>query len=170
MGGNYYYVSIFFWHFIAITSNFHPHLDWVFTGDFMGKSIALLFVFASFSAMAVDSSWLLCKGKADLFDRNVNLVVNSFEYRNGVKPDGSTNRSNDITFIFGGHRLNGQFDSTETDSSKIELQDNEGKDTFNGTISIDYVKHVMILKGDFKLFGLDETAPINTKFKCEELN
>lgn len=136
----------------------------------MRMTFTLLFVFISLPAMAVDSSWLLCRGTAELYEREVNLVVNSYEHRDGVKPNGDTNRSNQLTFIFGGHKLDGQFDSSESDSAKIHLQDKEGRDYLDGDISIDYQTYVMTLKGKIYLFGDDAPSAIYTTFNCEELN
>lgn len=136
----------------------------------MKKQIILLFsMILSHVSQAADSSWLLCKGKAVLYGKEVNLVFNSYEHRVGTRPNGTTRRANELTFIYGGHKLDGRFDSSEEMSGKILLKNSKGE-RFRGTMTIDYGASELNLTGKLTLVGDTKPSPLNSTFICEELN
>ena len=112
------------------------------------------------SALARDSTWKMCIGSTQLFDEPANLAVNVFEHRNSTG-DG---RVTELTMIYGGHVLQGEFDSTEDDSGKILLKQNDS--TFTGITKVDYERDLLILIGKLNLgIKTDVTAVL----KCENL-
>lgn len=126
----------------------------------MKTIIALVAIAMTSSTFAADSSWLLCKGKAVLFESRVNLVVNSHEHRT------AEGRENSLTLIYGAHLLNGNLDTTENDSGSIVLKNDQSN--FTGTVSVDYNKGIMTLNGTLNLQG--EESVLKTRLVCEALN
>lgn len=137
----------------------------------MRKRIILISaMFLSVTTMAADSSWLLCKGTAILYEHEVNLVVNSFEHRDGVKDSGETKRANDLLLIYGGHLLKGRFNSSESNTANVKLVSYDGPEKYTGVISVDYALQELKLDGSIVFFSGEAPQVFSTTLKCEELN
>ena len=114
----------------------------------------------SVPAFARDSTWKMCIGSTQLFDVPAKLAVNVFEHRNSTG-DG---RVTELTLIYGGHVLQGNFDSTEDDSGKILLKQDDS--TFTGFTEVDYEHDLLILTGKLDL-GIE--TDVIAVLKCETL-
>lgn len=112
------------------------------------------------TAFAKDSTWKICIGDVVLYEEEVKLVVNVFEHR---AEDG---RSTDLTLIYGGNVLGGNFDSTENDSGTTILKNDNS--TFKGTATVDYSEDTLALDGVLTLFG--EPTKLQDTLQCETLS
>ena len=125
------------------------------------KRLLLLALFSGTwdSAFAKDSDWKLCKGDVAIFGSNNNLVINSYEHRNGE------GRSNDITLIFGGNFLTGSLNTTNSSNGAIKLKGLNS--SFKGSASIDYQTGFLNLVG--KLTMNKSVSNLNASLECETL-
>jgi hypothetical protein len=117
--------------------------------------VILVGMLISVSAFAKDSVWLL--GNDD------KVAVNILEHRVG-----SDDRAAEITLIMGSWLLTGQVKDTGqgyTNPAPVTLTTKNG--TFKGTISIDFEKTKVTLKG--KLTLDDEPFTLNELIPCKEL-
>ena len=112
-----------------------------------------------FEANALDSDWKLCKGDVVIFGASTKLVVNAYEHRNG------NGRLADLTFIYGGHVLHGNLNTTESTSGAIKLKGNNS--SFKGNATIDYQTGIINLKGKLALNNL--VTELNGNLDCETL-
>lgn len=110
-------------------------------------------------AFALDSDWKLCKGDVIVFDRDVKLVVNAFEHRNG------NGRAADLTLIYGSNLLKGALNTSESTSGAVVLKGQNS--SFKGTVAIDYGRGVMSIAGKLAL-GKDESN-FKANLECETL-
>ncbi|MBC7428595.1 MAG: hypothetical protein H7336_08295 [Bacteriovorax sp.] len=113
------------------------------------------------TAMAKDSTWLMCVGDVKLYDEDVKLAVNVYEHRNSTG-DG---RETDLTLIYGGNVLQGSFNSTENDSGVTILKQNTS--FYRGSAAVDYSASTLSLSGRLNLFG--SVTPLETVLKCDTL-
>lgn len=112
-----------------------------------------------FEANALDSDWKLCKGDVVLYGGSTKLVVNVYEHRNG------NGRLADLTFIYGGHVLHGNLNTTESISGTIKLKGINS--TFKGTANIDYQTGAIHLIGKLALNNF--VTELNGNLDCETL-
>jgi hypothetical protein len=111
------------------------------------------------SAFAKDSDWRICTGEVVLFDVPVNLVVSSYEHRNGE------GRSADLTFIYGGHVLHGSLDTSYANEGALKLTGY--KASFNGSAALDFQKNTLALNGKVNFAG--SVSDLNASLACEAL-
>jgi hypothetical protein len=130
---------------------------------------ALIALVLSSQVFAADSAWLLCKGKADLAGSEINLVLNSVEHRNGISTSGEQLRINELTLIFGTRLLTGSFESSERDSSVVELVTKDKTSNFSGLVSFDYANDSMTLKGVLTI-DVELKSEISSTLTCEQMN
>jgi hypothetical protein len=121
--------------------------------------LSLLILTFSTSAFARDSLWSLCLGDVEIFQEKTKLVVNVYEHRKDL------GRETNLTLIFGGHTLEGSFDSTESDRAKIILKNTQSS-IFRGFAKIDYAVHTITLDG---ILDLAESTTVHAKLKCKTL-
>lgn len=134
------------------------------------KVLAILTAFAFTSGvMAADSSWLLCKGPADIEGKEINLVLNSLEHRAGISEEGEQLRINDLTLIYGNRLIIGKFNSQEADNANVLLVSNDSLSNFSGDIAFDYVSEKVALKGSLTL-DVGFVVPVDTVLSCEQMN
>jgi hypothetical protein len=110
-------------------------------------------------AFALDSDWKLCKGDVIVFDRDVKLVVNAFEHRNG------NGRAADLTLIYGSNLLKGVLNTSESTSGTVNLKG--ANSSFKGNVAIDYGRGIMSISGKLAL-GKDESN-FKANLECETL-
>lgn len=134
------------------------------------KLITLLtaFVFSS-ALMAADSSWLICKGTADMEGKEIGLVLNSLEHKAGISEEGDQLRLNDLTLIYGNRLIVGFFDSAESDGGSVSLVSGDSRSTFSGDVAFDYVSGKVALKGSLTL-DVELVFPVDTVLSCEQMN
>ena len=121
---------------------------------------ALMVAVVSLMAVRADARDSTC-----LLGDDGKIAVTTLEHRAD-----NSRRATEVTLIFGAHLLRGRL--KDTDSGKITLQEKDaGKDayTFSGTISIDYKKMRITLKGKLKFAPDLPGENLNTSFKCKEL-
>ncbi len=129
-----------------------PHTIKRFTFGFLAV------VLFSTAALAGDSTWLLGDdGK---------IALNTFEHRAG-EGDG---RETSVTLIYGEHFLSGKL--KDVDSGKITLKASssipENAYVFKGSISIDYDKSEITLKGKMTV-GDTEIDTYSTTITCKQM-
>ena len=124
----------------------------------MRLTVFFLILLGSSPALAADSAWLLCQGITSVFGQKHNLVINSFEHRNG-----SDSRRNDFVLIYGGNVLRGFVDNTE--GGNLTLKEGS-QSVFTGTIKVDYQKQVLTLKG---ALSIGEKTNLNAELPCKEM-
>lgn len=112
-------------------------------------------------ASAADSTWRLCQGDVELFDRPAKLVVNVLEHRSSI--DG---RVMDLTLVYGGNVLQGTFDSTNFDEGRVTLTTTDSY--FVGTVKVDLAANSLQLKGDLNLLG--SKTSIDGDLTCQTLS
>lgn len=134
------------------------------------KILISLFVLSfTTSVLAVDSSWLLCKGKVDLEGSKINIVVNSLEHRAGVDDEGNQKRVNDLTLIFGNRLLTGQLDTSDEINGAVVLATADNMSNFDGVVIFDYTKPTLTLRGKLLVDG-ELSSTVSVKMSCEEMN
>lgn len=115
----------------------------------------------STAAIARDSTWL--------HGDNGHIAVNTLEHRSG---DG---RATDVALIYGSHLLQGTL--TDADAGKVVLKEagaageNEGALIFTGTISVNYEKGQIAVKGTLATNDTEHTevAKYNATIKCKAM-
>lgn len=125
--------------------------------------IGTLVMLSTSMAFAADSSWLLCKGPANLGEDKINIVINSLEHRNGADA-----RINELTLIYGSRLIVGSFDSTEADSAQVDLNSIKGDSKFSGKVSFNYQDDTSTINGKITLDG--EVLSLDANLSCEEMN
>lgn len=123
------------------------------------KILALGLTSAALSAtvaFAGDSAWLL--------GDNGRVAVNVFEYREG------TGRATEVALIYGRFFLRGALHDTNTGKITLVSADAppEARYTFTGTVSINYVKSQLILKGTMTE-GAAEIEKFDATIRCKRL-
>ena len=110
-------------------------------------------------AFARDSAWLL--------GDNGKVAVNIFEHRAGM------GRATGVTLIYGSFFLHGELHDTNSGKITLVLSDPQpaNRYTFTGTISIDYEKSQLTLKGAMTDGTADHTEieKLNSTIKCKPL-
>jgi len=118
------------------------------------KSALFAFVLSltALNSHAADSTWLLCD--------NGSLAMNLLEHRNGA--DG---RATDLALIYGTHILKGQL--IDVDAGPVALDGSEASavKTFKGSVSVNYVKNTVSLRGVLSLYG--SPSRVSAVLKCK---
>jgi hypothetical protein len=107
------------------------------------------------SSYAKDSVWIL--------GNNNKVAINVFEHRVGAE-----HRAAEVTLIMGSWFLNGQLkDSGQGYANPTPINLTTKSGSFKGTISVDFAKNKVTLKGTLTLDG--EPIPLNEVIPCKEL-
>lgn len=125
--------------------------------------LSFIVLLVSSNVFAVDSSWLVCKGKMSQ-DSQYNIVVNSLEHRSG--PD---ERTNDLTLIFGSRLMIGDFKSSEVDKAEVILTTLDNQSEFAGVVAFDYQNNTLAIKGRLTLDN-EYNDTVDATLLCEEMN
>lgn len=116
--------------------------------------LALTLTFATSSAHAADSTWLLCQ--------NASFVLNVHEHR--VSVDG---RESSLTLIYGAHVLEGSL--VDTDDGAVTLTTRSVRNTnYKGRVALDFAKKNALVRGELFLNGAKFN--ISERLACRELN
>ena len=116
--------------------------------------VAAMSLLVSVSAVAADSTWLLCNNGA--------LAVNSVERRAGID-----DRSTNIKLMLGVHLFSGELKNT--DSGPVLLKGKSSQDVFTGTMNFNYTNNILTLKGTLKIDGQPFAIPAQ-RLSCKQMH
>lgn len=129
----------------------------------MKMLLSFIVLLVSSNVFAVDSTWLVCKGKMSQ-DSRYSIVVNSLEHRSGADE-----RTNDLTLIFGSRLMIGDFKSSEVDKAEVILTTLDNQSEFAGVVAFDYENNTLAIKGRLTLDN-EYNDTVDATLLCEEMN